>query len=76
MISKDIQIAPVALERLMGSKISGEKIAQVMLEILEKAKKTGQIEIIVIDYADATDILEDTDLIPTITLGLRPIREI
>ena len=42
-----------------------------METLLENAKKTGKFEVMVLDYLAGDDTLEEGDVIPMITIGIR-----
>lgn len=69
-------INQAALERVKGAKLRPEKVAAILEQLAAVLDVTGAGQTqLNLDYQDPKDSVEPGDLIPYITIGLRPATE-
>jgi hypothetical protein len=69
-------INPAALERVKGAKLRPEKVAAILEQLAAVLDVTGAGQTqLNLDYQDPKNSVESGDLIPYITIGLRPATE-
>lgn len=68
-----MRIASDALARLAGSKFTAETVAHVMEFMRQKADLTGAVSsALTFDFQKESDVVTQQDMIPVLTLTLRP----
>lgn len=68
-----MRIAPDAIARLSGSKFTAETVANVVEFMRQKADLTGAVSsALTFDFQKESDAVTQEDMIPVLTLTLRP----
>lgn len=67
-----MQINEQALNRVATARMTGEGIAEILNLLLVKSEMAGVPPSFVLDYQEPNDTIEEGDLIPVITVSLRP----
>lgn len=71
-----MQINKQALNRVATARMTGEGIAEILNLLLIKSEMAGVPPSFVLDYQEPDDTIEEGDLIPVITVSLRPVIQV